>query len=102
MERGESFSGIKGVQIEDSVVQESMGALYDRTLEHLGASDIAVIRMRRLMLEAARNLGAEGKAPFAVDSRTDYSDIQPLERIIPLVDDWKVLRYSDQSKEIAR
>jgi phthalate 4,5-dioxygenase len=102
MERGESFSGIKGVQIEDSVVQESMGALYDRTLEHLGASDIAVIRMRRLMLDAARNLAAEGKAPFAVDIRTDYSDIQPLERIIPLVDDWKVLRYSDQGKEIAR
>ena len=98
MESGASFSGIGGVQIEDSVVQESMGAIYDRTNEHLGASDIAVIRMRRLMLDAARGLAHEGAAPFAVDKRNDYSDIQPLERIIPLTDNWQSL-YAQQSRE---
>jgi phthalate 4,5-dioxygenase len=101
MEAGTSFSGIAGVQVEDSVVQESMGAIYDRTLEHLGASDIAVIRMRRLMLEAARALADKGEAPFAVARRTDYSDIQPLERIIPLTDAWQALYAPQRREEVA-
>jgi phthalate 4,5-dioxygenase oxygenase subunit len=101
MERGTTFSGITGVQIEDLVVQESMGAIYDRTLEHLGASDIAVIRMRRLMLDAARRLADEGEAPFAVNHRKDYADIQPLERIIPLADNWQALYAPQQREEVA-
>ena len=101
MEAGTSFSGIAGVQVEDSVVQESMGAIYDRTLEHLGASDIAVIRMRRLMLDAARALAERGEAPFAVDRRTDYSDIQPLERIIPLTEAWQALYAPQRREEVA-
>jgi phthalate 4,5-dioxygenase len=78
-----------------------MGEIYDRTLEHLGASDIAVIRMRRLMLEAARALAEGGEAPFAVDRRADYSDIQPLERIIPLTDAWQALYAPERREEVA-
>lgn len=57
-ERGDSFSfsGMTGVQVEDLGVQESMGPVYDRSKEHLGTSDVAVIRMRRLMIDAARAL----------------------------------------------
>ena len=50
MQAGKSMSGIRGVQMEDAVVQESMGPIYDRRKEHLGVSDMAVVRMRRLML----------------------------------------------------
>ena len=102
MERNESFSGIAGVQIEDSVVQESMGALYDRSEEHLGASDVAVIRMRRLMLDAARALAERNEAPFAVLQRSDYSNIQALEKIIPLSDSWHELYPADRREQVAR
>jgi phthalate 4,5-dioxygenase oxygenase subunit len=98
MDRNESFSGIEGVQIEDSVVQESMGVLYDRTQEHLGASDVAVIRMRRQMLEAARALAERGASPFAVVERSDYTDVRALEKIVPLADAWQEL-YASKSRE---
>ena len=101
MDRNESFSGIAGVQIEDLVVQESMGALYDRTQEHLGASDVAVIRMRRRMLDAARALAERGEAPFAVMERSDYCDIQALEKIVPLADAWANIDASASRETVA-
>ncbi len=47
---GASFTGIKGVGIQDSAMQESMGAIQDRTQEHLGTSDILIIALRRYLL----------------------------------------------------
>jgi len=52
-----NFSGLENVTpIQDAAMQESMGAICDRTKEHLGASDSAIVRMRRRLLNAARNL----------------------------------------------
>jgi phthalate 4,5-dioxygenase oxygenase subunit len=51
---GESFTGIRGLGIQDSAVQESMGRIADRTIEHLGQSDIAIISIRRMLLETLR------------------------------------------------
>lgn len=60
MWRGESYTGIDGITNQDVAVQESMGVIVDRSREHVGTSDIAVIRMRRQLLAAARAL-AEGR-----------------------------------------
>ena len=43
---------------------ESMGEIYLRTQEHLGQTDAAVIRMRRMLLKAAKDL-ANGIEPPA-------------------------------------
>jgi hypothetical protein len=43
--------------------QESMGAIADRTREHLGSSDLSIIRIRRRLIAAAQMLRAEGIAP---------------------------------------
>jgi hypothetical protein len=59
---GISFTGIKGIPVQDRAVQESMGPLYDRTKEHLGTSDAAIIAARRLLMNAARGL-EHGTAP---------------------------------------
>jgi phthalate 4,5-dioxygenase oxygenase subunit len=91
MQRGESFSGITGVQNEDAVVQESMGRLYDRTKEHLGTSDIAVIRMRRLMLDSVRRFSEGGEPPLGLREPVDYSRIVADERMIPLGAAWQHL-----------
>jgi len=62
-----SFTGIAGVHTQDMCVTESMGAVMDRTHEHLGTSDAMVIRTRRALLRAARELRDRGVAPALVD-----------------------------------
>ncbi|MGH2519250.1 MAG: hypothetical protein ACRDF8_05550, partial [Chloroflexota bacterium] len=49
----------------DSAVTESMGAIYDRTREHLGTTDAAITQMRRQLIRLARQVdqGAEPTLP---------------------------------------
>jgi hypothetical protein len=51
------------------MVTESAGAIVDRSREHLGTSDKAVIAFRQRMLAAARRLeqGLEPQAPYDPD-----------------------------------
>ncbi len=63
---GRSFTGIRGVREEDLAVQESMGPIYDRSTEHLGSSDLAIIAMRRRLLDATRALAERGEVPYEV------------------------------------
>lgn len=51
-----NFTGIPGIPNQDIAMWESMGAIADRTQERLGASDIAVVQFRRIMLSAVRAL----------------------------------------------
>ena len=43
---------------------ESPGPIVDRSLEHLGTSDTAIIKMRRLLMDGARAL-KDGHPPAA-------------------------------------
>jgi phthalate 4,5-dioxygenase len=60
----DSMTGIHGFAAQDQAIQESMGPLVDRTREHLGTSDTAIVAMRKLLLEEIRGLG-RGREPFA-------------------------------------
>ncbi|MCB9930691.1 MAG: Rieske 2Fe-2S domain-containing protein [Alphaproteobacteria bacterium] len=64
VQRTQTFSGIAGIRAQDAAMVESAGPISDRTREHLGTSDTAVIRMRRLLLGAAKALQA-GEEPAA-------------------------------------
>jgi phthalate 4,5-dioxygenase len=66
---GESFTGIRGIGQQDSAIQESMGAILDRTTEHLGASDCFIIAIRRYLLKTLRSV-QEGGAPPGLDPAT--------------------------------
>ena len=63
-QRTGSVTGIKGTTQQDRAVTESMGAIYDRTKEHLGTSDTVIIAMRRKLMKVAREL-AGGREPYA-------------------------------------
>ncbi len=65
---GELFSGIPPVKPQDIAMTESMGPINDRTKEHLGTTDAAIIQMRRLVLHAAKALRATGTVPTGVDN----------------------------------
>ena len=61
-----TFSGIKGIAIQDVSVQESMGPVQDRTGENLVSTDNAII-MARLRLRKAAEAVARGARPPALD-----------------------------------
>ena len=52
---GKSYTGIKGIGRQDCSIQESMGPIADRTIEHLGVSDGVIIKLRRLLLQTLRD-----------------------------------------------
>ena len=59
-----NFTGIAGIPNQDIAMWETMGrtGISDRTKERLGASDIAVVEFRRLMIDAARRMRDTGVA----------------------------------------
>jgi phthalate 4,5-dioxygenase oxygenase subunit len=59
---GKSFTGIYGVGVQDCGIQESMGPIADRTIEHLGVSDTAIIKLRKYLLDMLDTVAA-GKEP---------------------------------------
>jgi phenylpropionate dioxygenase-like ring-hydroxylating dioxygenase large terminal subunit len=65
LQRTTSYTGIIGTREQDTAVVEGMGAVVDRTIEHLGSSDTAIIGMRRQLLAGAKSLlrGVEPLAP---------------------------------------
>jgi phthalate 4,5-dioxygenase len=78
-QRTTSWTGITGVNTQDLAIQESMGPIYDRSREHLGSSDQAVISTRRLLLQAARDAAA-GREPLGVRGSADR--VRPAEMIL--------------------
>ncbi|HEX3865124.1 MAG TPA: Rieske 2Fe-2S domain-containing protein [Gemmatimonadaceae bacterium] len=88
MRRRESHTGINGVSPEDIAVQESMGPILDRSKEHLGASDTAVIRFRRMMLDAVKRFGEDGTAPVGLTPGIPYADLRAEEAMVPMDASW--------------
>jgi phthalate 4,5-dioxygenase len=66
-----TYTGIAGVSEQDACIQDSQGFIADRTREHLGPTDIGVVRFRRAILGAAKDL-AKGKEPKAVKTPESY------------------------------
>jgi phthalate 4,5-dioxygenase len=56
------YTGIENFLNEDGCATESMGPIYDRSSEHLGVSDKAVIAVRKYLISALKEL-ENGKEP---------------------------------------
>ncbi len=68
-----SYSGIPSGfgRAQDAAMVESMGSITDRTHEHLGTTDMGIIRMRNHLLRAVKDL-QEGIEPFAATNGNVY------------------------------
>jgi phenylpropionate dioxygenase-like ring-hydroxylating dioxygenase large terminal subunit len=72
MRLGRSFTGVGvgrgviGILGEDVAVVESMGRVIDRTREHLSASDVVVVKGRRMLLDAVA-AHQRGERAFGAD-----------------------------------
>jgi phthalate 4,5-dioxygenase oxygenase subunit len=95
-QRERTFSGISDFVSQDLMVTESMGPIYDRTQEHLGTIDKAIIRMRQLLIRSAKALAADGTAPPALAGPGyDFRTIRSAEKILEPGEDWRVLGTDD-------
>lgn len=90
MKAKQSFSGIYGVVTQDMAVQESMGPIYDRTREHLGTSDVAIIRFRNVMLNSVRSF-QKGGIPLGLERPFPYERVRAEEKIVPLDVPWQTI-----------
>jgi phthalate 4,5-dioxygenase oxygenase subunit len=64
---GRTYSGVKGIAMQDASIQESMGPIVDRTKENLVSTDNAIImarhRLRRAVLGLQKGVEPPGLAP---------------------------------------
>jgi hypothetical protein len=91
------FTGIENFVSQDLMATESMGPVYDRTQEHLGQTDKAIIRMRRLLLQAARDLEERGIEPPATHPSPELSRVYSAEKILAPGEDWRTLGTRDDA-----
>jgi phenylpropionate dioxygenase-like ring-hydroxylating dioxygenase large terminal subunit len=71
--RTHNYSGIANVVLQDLAINETQGPIYSRGAEHLGTSDVAIISLRRRMLQAVRAF-RDGGEPLGL--HTDYARIR--------------------------
>ncbi len=64
-----AYSGVHGISEQDASLQESMGAIQDRTQEKLLATDKGIVMARRMLEEAAKAL-EQGQEPPALEAVT--------------------------------
>ncbi len=85
MQRNVNFTGMgPNFVIHDACATETMGAIYDRSKEHLGVSDKAVISMRNYLLRTVRAFSAGGEPPNLVldESQNHYGHVDTFSRVI--------------------
>ena len=66
-----SYSGVAGFAIQDASLQESMGAITDRSQERLVQTDRAIVLARRKLYQAAMALD-NGAEPPALEPRSHH------------------------------
>ncbi len=91
-----NFTGLPGIPNQDIAMWESMGPIADRTAERLGASDIAVIQFRRLMLDAVGRF-KDGAEPIGlVQPHLPQAKLRSYQGLVPKTEDWRKLGASDE------
>ncbi len=69
-QQNQTFLGMgeDDINVHDQWACESMGAIADRTREHLASSDKAIIANRRILIKAIQTVQASGNPPGVADS----------------------------------
>ena len=89
MQRTINYTGIGSGREQDMAMTDSMGAVADRTREHLGTSDTAIIAGRRILLRMAREL-QEGAEPYA-PSHPEVFGVRAIDVVDSQADFFKLL-----------
>ena len=103
-----NFTGMgDNFTVHDSAATESMGHIFDRSREHLGVSDKAVIGIRRYLLDVIKQYQQSGEVPNTITdpARNRYTHTDTFAQIIE-GNDWRgafphLTPTADQVKEKA-
>jgi hypothetical protein len=88
--RAGNWSGIQVIRAQDRAMTESMGVISPRHKEHLGTSDMAVIRMRKRMLDAVKAF-MNGEEPIGLEPNIHHDQIRAEEKIVPMEMPWQLV-----------
>jgi phthalate 4,5-dioxygenase oxygenase subunit len=91
-----NFTGIPGIPNQDVAMWESMGQIADRTQERLGASDIAIVQFRRLMLDAVKAFEASGHAIGQIEPRLPQAKLRSYQGVVEKTVPWRTLGASEE------
>jgi phthalate 4,5-dioxygenase len=95
-----SFTGIPGIPNQDIAMWESMGAIADRTQERLGASDIAVVQFRRIMLSAVKAF-EEGQGVIGlVEQHLPQAKLRSYQGVVEKKIPWRTLGASEEEAAV--
>ena len=100
-QKRETFTGMGPIfLVHDSCATESMGAVYDRSQEHLGVSDITVITLRKFLLQCIRALQGGKEPPHVIRTKAqnDLRHVACIATKIPINQDPKQF-VTDQLKK---
>tara|TARA_R110000787_G_scaffold262422_3_gene367882 strand:+ start:6948 stop:8225 length:1278 start_codon:yes stop_codon:yes gene_type:complete len=87
--KGDSTTGIMGIPNQDISMWVGMGPIVDRSHDTLGASDMAIVEFRRLMVDAAREFAETGKALGIGPDVPAQTDIASYQEVLPKEVDWR-------------
>jgi len=96
VQRTESYSGIDGINQQDRALQESMGHIVDRSKEHLGPGDKAIIQARKLLRQAIQTAEAGGQ-PYGTGA--SYYEVRAGEEVLPREADWHRIMAPDITED---
>ena len=85
-----NFTGIEGIPNQDIAMWVSMGPIVNRSKDTLGASDLAIVEFRRLMVDAAMK-AADGGTIIGTASNVVQGNIASFEGVVPKESDWQAL-----------
>ena len=92
VQRVQTFSGIPGTNTQDRAVQDTMGPICDRTREHLGTTDRAIIMARKILLNAVRVV-EDGGTPPGLGS--NVHQLRPIEKVLPRDTAWRNVLWAE-------
>ena len=90
------YTGIPGIPNQDMAMWETMGPIADRTCERLGASDIAIVQFRRIMVDAVKRFAAGEPAIGTTDPHIPHAKLKSFEGIVPKSTNWRSLAVSPE------
>jgi phthalate 4,5-dioxygenase oxygenase subunit len=91
MQRTVNYTGITDFLNHDACATETMGPIYQRSREHLGVSDKAVLAVRRLLVDAVRAHERGERPPHLIfdPAENDMRHVDTFGEVIPAGTTWR-------------
>jgi phthalate 4,5-dioxygenase len=93
VQKEKTMTGIQGINTQDLALQEGMGPIVDRSKEHLGTTDRAIITLRQVLTETLDSLERGG--PLRALDPATYRNIRSFDRLIDGDAEWRAATKAD-------